>query len=261
MSNVKSYFDSHAHLHAYHHDPSVYRSIINHIQRSKPKDKIYILDVGCGDGSFIESALKTGLVGNFTGIDLSRSMLTNAKGRLKTMPVQLLVADAFNLPLKESIRFDIIHIDSVLHHLIGKTRSQSMHLVDTLLKKLVDLLSEDGIFVVEEMYYKSYLSPRLTSSIIFYGLKILNYFHIDISRIIKDFQPGLEVNFLHEKDLEQSLNAYGQSISINKAPSKVPRLFRFFLLKDVGRVSFSLEISHYQGNDLNGADVHSESIK
>lgn len=240
LSSVKSYFDSHAHLHVYHRDPAVYQSILAHIQQSKSKGELHILDVGCGDGSFIESAIMTGLTGRFIGIDLSWSMITMANKKLKTKTVQLLVADAFNIPLKEDIKFDIIHIDSVLHHLIGKTRSQSMQMVERLLKKLITLLSKDGIFVVEEMYYRSYISPRITSTIIFHGLKILNYLHFDISSIVREFQPGLEVNFLYDEDLERSLNAYGRSVLIKKVPSKIPRLYRLFMLKDLGRICYLL---------------------
>ena len=95
---------------------------MNNTQRRVPVGRIKILDIGCGDGSFIKNALVAGVDADFVGFDISINMLKMAKNSLDCPGVQLLAADGFKMPLKPEAKFDLIHIDSVLHHLIGKTR-------------------------------------------------------------------------------------------------------------------------------------------
>ena len=244
MSKVKSYFDNHAHSHIYHKDPSFYRSIINSIQKINSDGRIKMLDVGCGDGSFIKSIIMTGIDAVFIGTDVSLSMINMAKKNLTYPRVELFLADGFKLPLKSESKFESIHIDSVLHHLIGNTKYQSMVLVNLMLKVLSDRLSENGVLVIEEMHYVSYIKPNITSSIIFYGLKLLNFFHLDISRILHEFQLGLEVNFLYDKEIEKLLEEYGTVRLIKKDLwKKIPKLYKFFLLKELGHISYMLTAS------------------
>jgi SAM-dependent methyltransferase len=245
MSKIKSYFDNHAHHHAYHKDPSFYLSIISNIQKIKPNGSIKMLDVGCGDGSFIKSIIMTGIDAVFIGTDISHNMINIAKNNLDYKGVELFEADGFKLPIKSETKFDLIHIDSVLHHLIGNTRSRSIFLVNLMLKLLIDRLSENGVLVIEEMHYVSYIFPNITSSVIFYGLKLLNFLHLDISRIINEFQPGLEVNFLYDKEIEKLLESYGNVRLIKKELwKKIPKLYKVFLLKEAGHISYMLQLTN-----------------
>ncbi|MGB7955022.1 MAG: class I SAM-dependent methyltransferase [Candidatus Nitrosopolaris sp.] len=77
MIEAKSYFDLHAGHHAYHKDPEVYTSLIHHLKKLKlvSKEKIRILDLGCGDGSFINSMIGYGINADFVGLDVSSSMI------------------------------------------------------------------------------------------------------------------------------------------------------------------------------------------
>jgi SAM-dependent methyltransferase len=136
-------------------------------------------------------------------------MINMAKKNLNYPRVELFLADGFRLPLKSESKFDLVHLDSVLHHLIGNTKYQSILLVNLMLKVLSDRLSENGVLVIDEMHYISHIKPNITSSLIFYGLKLLNFLHLDISRILNEFQLGLEVNFLYDKELEKLLEQYG----------------------------------------------------
>lgn len=247
MSKIKSYFDNHNHHHAYHRDPSFYLSIISHIQKIESGNRIKILDVGCGDGSFIKGTIMTGIDAFFVGTDVSYNMINMAKNNLDYKRVELFVADAFKLPIKSEIKFDLIHIDSVLHHLIGNTRSQSIALVNLMLNLLRDRLSDNGVLVIEEMYYVSYIIANITSSVIFYGLKLLNFLHFDVSRIINEIQPCLEVNFLYNREIEKLLEPYGIVRLIKKEPwKKIPKLYKFFLLKEAGHISYMVRASSAQ---------------
>jgi SAM-dependent methyltransferase len=258
MSKIKSYFENHAHHHPYHNhhaynkDPSFYDSIISHMQKIESGGRIKVLDVGCGDGSFIKSTIMTGIDALFVGTDLSHTLINSAKNNLDYKRVELFVADGFKLPIKSETKFDLIHIDSVLHHLIGNTKYQSMSLVKLLLKVLSDRLSENGVLVIGEMHYVSHIKPTITSSIIFYGLKLLNFLHLDISRILNEFQPGLEVNFLYDKEIEKLLEQYGAVRLIKKELwTKIPKLYQFFLLKEAGQVYYMVTaLSMHKQNKL-----------
>lgn len=211
---------------------------MNEIQKRDPDHRIKILDIGCGDGSFIKNVLTAGIAADFVGLDMSINMLKMAKNSIDSPSVQLFAADGFKMPLKLEARFDLIHIDSVLHHLIGRTRAESLHLIDLFCKQLRDRLSENGSLVVEEVYYASYLFPGITSFMIFYLLKLLNVLHLDVSKIIGELLPGLEVNFLHNKQIEQLLGHYGTIQLVKQTPWPVPRFYRLLLLKDLGHISY-----------------------
>jgi SAM-dependent methyltransferase len=210
---------------------------MNNIQRRKPDRRIKILDIGCGDGSFIKNVLTAGIDADMIGFDISINMLKMAKSSLDCN-VELFAADGFKMPLKPEAKFDLIHIDSVLHHLIGKTRAESVRLINLFCKQLRDRLSENGSLIVEEVYYASHLLPQITSYMIFYGLKLLNLLHLDASKIMRELLPGLEVNFLHQMQIEELLEQYGTLQIIKQTPWPVPRLYRFLFLKDLGHISY-----------------------
>ena len=81
-------------------------------------------------GVVTEILLKTlfnaGVNGHFFATDISFNMVQIARLNLIEYNVKLFVADGFNMPLKPNLKFDVIHVDSVLHHLIGKTRNASL---------------------------------------------------------------------------------------------------------------------------------------
>ena len=72
--------------------------------------------------------------------------------------------------------------------------------------------------LIEEMYYESHLIPHFTSRMIFYGLKFMNGLNLDISRIRSEFQPGLEVNFRSQVQIEELLRNYGTVEMIRNHP-------------------------------------------
>jgi SAM-dependent methyltransferase len=241
--NVKSFFESH--FHRYINKPDFYASIATEIKGAIPKDRrLRFLDVGCGDSSFIKALSVAGVEADFLATDLSFNMIvksiSNLKGYHHQHDVDLVVADAFELPLKESLRFDIIHIDSVLHHLIGRTRGESERLAERIIDKLARRLSDRGLLIVEEVFYDSYAISNLTSFLIFYGLKIINFLHLDLS-FTRDIRPGLEVNFFDEKRLVNMLGKHGFLTLINRELFQMPRSYRLFMLKEFGHITYSIK--------------------
>src|SRR5919202_2674533 len=144
MSNVKLYFDNHTHSHAYHNDPSIYNYIIDHIKKIHKDKEINVLDIGCGDAPFIKNLIANNINAIYYGTDISYNMINMAKKNLLNSNTRLIVSDAFNLPFKLDIQFDIIHLDSVLHHIIGKNKKDSRYLIKKLLDKLITKLSKNG---------------------------------------------------------------------------------------------------------------------
>jgi SAM-dependent methyltransferase len=235
MTSSKSYFDAHAHVHDYHKDPDFYRPLVAYLQNMVPP--IRLLDLGCGDGSFIKSIIKEGIRGNFVGIDISNSMMQTARNQLQGCNVNLILADGFNLPLMPHYQFEFIHLDSILHHLVGKTQSSSKKLANDMLTILLAKLSEEGVMMVEEMFYESNIFPGFTSSIIFYGLKLINFLKLDLSRLASTIIPGLEVRFYSERELESILGQYGEVKTIKRTRLRTSKLQRLFLQKEYGHVS------------------------
>lgn len=244
MSSTKSYFDKHSHHHPYVKDQTFYKSIIDNIEGIRERDQVRVLDLGCGNGSFLKGLMAMGINGIFVGTDVSDSMVKEARINFAdNRQVHLFVADGFNLPISAETKFDLIHLDSVLHHLIGSTRGESISFVNTILKLLADRLTENGVLVVEEMYYLSHVVPHLTSYVIFYGLKLMNFLRLDISKIRGEFQLGLEVNFFSRNQLEKLLKQYGIVKMIRRHPwNQMPMMYRFFLLKEAGHISYMLVV-------------------
>jgi SAM-dependent methyltransferase len=248
-ATIKSYFETHSHN--YLKSPELYFSIVTHLKNiitMNPNARF--LDVGCGDGSFVKTLIREGIKMHFFATDISLSMIRTAKENLANHNVQLFAADGFNIPLKSDIKFDIIHIDSVLHHLIGKTRSKSMRLIEQMIELLVARLSPNGILIVEEWYYISYIFPTLTSFIVFYGLKLLNFLKLDLSKFTKEIRLDLEVNILHPDQISDLLSTYGSVHLLEKRsgyhgmhniPGGVPASYRLFLLKDSGHITYILK--------------------
>jgi hypothetical protein len=105
---------------------------------------------------------------------------------------------------------------------------------------LISRLAPSGMLIVEEVYYDSYVVPRLTSFMIFYALKILNNLRIDLSRLIRDIKPGLEVNFLCESQLFNILNHYGHAYRVSKTPWTMPKYYKVLLLRSYGFITHIL---------------------
>jgi len=240
--SVKNYFDLHSHHHAYHKQPGHYEPIMNYLKNFQPNKRKKILDFGCGDGFFIETMIKSGINGKFYGLDLSTSMISLANKKFPNNEADLFIADGFMLPLKEDFKLDIIHIDAVLHHIIENTRKKSLLKVEKIIDQLVKKLSENGILIVEEMNYVSYVFPSLTAFCIFYGLKFLNFFKIDLGKLSTEIKLGLEVNFFYDKQLKKFLEKYGNVEQIRKKVIKSSKRKHLLLLKEQGPVAFAVRI-------------------
>ena len=130
-----------------------------------------------------------------------------------------------------------MHLDSVLEYLTGCTRGKIKRHTEKMLTSLTDKLEDYVIFLVQEVYYNSYIISKFTSFVVFYGLKLINLLNLDIGRFMTEIKPGLEVNFLHEKQLTNILNQYGSVHLLEKQPWGRRILYKLFLLKEWGHIA------------------------
>ncbi len=239
--SVKKYFDIHSHHHPYANKNIFYhKPIIDYIKNDKLEKIQNILDVGCGDGFFFQTLINEGIKRNFFGTDISQKMIETTKLNLKNS-CELIVADMLYTPFKVDKFFDIIYASFILHHLIGKTRLNSFQLAENFLTNLNGVLSKNGVLIIEEISYDSYFIPSFISSIIFYGLKFLNFFKIDLSKITPEIQSGLEVNFFYHDKLVKMLQRYGTVKILRDDSRKISKFKRLLSLKKLRVTTFLVE--------------------
>jgi SAM-dependent methyltransferase len=247
MSNVKSYFEAQVQSdhHAYLHSAEFYRHAVKQIKRIIPANcDTKFLDIGCGNGSFIKALIEADIRVRYFALDVTLEMIKKAKKNLAGFNIEFFVADGFKIPIRSDVKFDVIHIDSVLHHLIEGTRAKSIRLIEKMLRLLMDKLEDKGILIVQEVYYNSYIFSRLTSFVVFYGLKLIRLLNLDTHGFMPEIKPGLEVNFLHEKQLEKILSKHGSTYLLDKKRWGIRKLYKLFLLRERGHITFSLQ--HYR---------------
>ena len=234
---MKSYFNVHNHDYDQAENQEFYYELLDYIHKIKSNNKLRILDVGCGGGSFIETAIRYGMHADFVGIDIAENMIEIARNKLLERDnVELYVMDIFSIRKEISTKFDIIYVHEVLHHLIARTQGGSKRLLRTAIQELIDMLSSGGILLIDEVFFTSYIIPSISSKVIFYGLKLLNSLRLDMKKVIPNLHLGLEANFIsNDNELIYMLKKYTEDvIMLRKESSPIPSIYRLFLVKDFG---------------------------
>jgi len=113
--DVMQSYDSTAHLYDMRYDGEQIAKIEAAMKSINLERHNLVLDVGCGTGLlFGYVASKAGMV---VGLDISRKILFQAKGKAKKLEnVHLICADADNMPLKEGI-FDCAFVVTLVQNM------------------------------------------------------------------------------------------------------------------------------------------------
>lgn len=143
-----------------------------------------LVDIGCGTGGALEFFKKETGISELCGIDISEKSLSKARQRTgcETFTGSILEKD---LPEKVSKRYDFALLLSVLHHLIGRTRGESVKLAELALRNALALLKRGGYLIVEEptysttfamamLFYIKKLTTTITSDRITLGRRLAN---------------------------------------------------------------------------------------
>jgi ubiquinone/menaquinone biosynthesis C-methylase UbiE len=107
-----------------------------------------LLEIGCGYGRLLQSLENPN---DCIGVDFSKEMLIQAKNNLKS---QLVLASGNKLPFKKN-SFDRVLCVTVLIHIM------TFDEIKQVLNEMDFVLRDDGILVIGEMGYFSYLVQKL----------------------------------------------------------------------------------------------------
>lgn len=125
-----------------------------------------VLDVGCGSGLFADAVGEVLDSSSIFGTEITRDMYSE-----RSSNVDLLLSDAQNLPF-ESDSFRLIHLDAVLHHIVGDSRSESKDKARQTFSELFRILEPGGYILLTERVQKARIvSDEALSAAIFHGLK------------------------------------------------------------------------------------------
>jgi len=162
-----------------------------------------ILDVGCGSGPLLES-LNIKFPGNeLYGVDITPSLIEYAKEHRKG--INFKVGSAYKLPFEDNY-FDVVIAETLLHHLIGKTRKASKRLMESALNEMIRVCKHNGLICIRELV----VSHKFQSNLIFTVTRILAEFGIVIPYF--DVDKDIIVSFYTSKELVESIKKYNAEI-------------------------------------------------
>lgn len=221
--NVKEFFDENYEVYENKSPKSDY-DFLDFITMGN--QKATLLDVGGANGYFVSLVHQSCPNISLTVLDPSKVLLDEISNPEINKVVGKLPDD---VPITS--KFDYIHVRTVFHHITGNTVGKSKELVKKSIISLKNLLNEDGVMLITEIYYEGYLIPKLPSHLIFYLLKLQNKLNIKIP--YEDFILGLDVYFYTRDELIEILEECGLKILDIKSHERSNVL----PLKNFGKVS------------------------
>jgi SAM-dependent methyltransferase len=162
-TETAAYFDEHA---ADEDDPAMVRRELGFLlgflgQTSTPDSTL--LEIGCGQGTVLEILHAHTPIRALWGCDISQRSLDRTRARVDCRVLHGSILDK-DFVAGVSTRFDYVLLRAVLHHLVGRTRRESMGFVRQALQNAVGLLKPGGHLLVCEPVY----GPSATMDLLFY---------------------------------------------------------------------------------------------
>lgn len=127
---------------------------------------ISILDVGGGDGTFLDNIMRN-IPNSFgTLVELSSGMISrNSNNSRKTLVNQNFLEWAKSDEFSKN-KFDVICFNFVLHHFVGYDRRRSIEYQREALNLATNLLKQDGTIIVYEIHYNGFIQKEIPSIMI-----------------------------------------------------------------------------------------------
>lgn len=141
--------------------------VVNAIRRFIPvKENLSLLDVGGGNGTFLDTMLQAMPDATGTLVEMSLGMAEkNSTSNRKTV-VCANFLDWAAKTTQSAQRFDVIFFNFVLHHFVGKHRNESIRLQTRALQGAKSVLAEGGLIVVYEIHYNGLFHDESSSALI-----------------------------------------------------------------------------------------------
>lgn len=205
--------------------------LIKEIEAMEPfffKREIRILDIGCGNGRFIEFLQEKEIKFDYTGVDFNEDLLRIAKQRYnKNKQIKFIQSDLLRLDTREfDGKFDLIVSFGVMHHIPGLSNRVQF------IKNLIMHMEDNGYLVLTlwkfnefERFKKKIASPEKLASL------NINEKELEENDYILDWKRGIEAyryahyidisetgTYIHETkaDLYSSFRADGKEENVNE---------------------------------------------
>jgi len=165
----------------------------------KGKKDFTILELGCGDAVNLKKISTVTKNVRFFGIEESEGYRKLWPFRSDDFFVRSVLED--NLEPKINQKFDFILIAYLFHHLIGRSRSQSMQNVDKCLKSAKSMLKKGGTILILEPIFE----PSSLMTALFYVKKFFSLFSKNRIKVFGYWNNigAPIVSYLSEKQLKE----------------------------------------------------------
>lgn len=214
-TDVRDYFDEEAETYQKDHKSEM-ADKVEYVSRTSNGEE-RLLDVGCGSGYFMD-AVKARTPVSTVGIDISRAMLPDSD--------KVVHGSATDLPF-EAKCFDYVHIDTVLHHLVGDSRTESFENARRCLAELFRCLEDDGTLLLTEHVLESPIEPSIAPATTYYLLSAGSKF---LSPLHPEIKSGLVANLFTRKQVRDLVsNAGGEILEVLECEIRLSRRERVLI--------------------------------
>ena len=113
-----------------------------------------LIDLGCGVGNTLEFLAARTPVNDFTALDVSVNCLVKTRELVECETIEGSVLDPAIAARLEG-RFDFAVLSAVLHHLVGKTRTESRSNAVVAVRNALTMLGDNGVLLIHEPVFES----------------------------------------------------------------------------------------------------------
>lgn len=131
---------------------------------------IRLLDLGGGNGRFLDQLLDKFPTATGFNYDISEELLQRNSQHDRKICIHGDIADIRRN--SNGMKYDVIQMNWILHHLVGNSFSHSVRNVVNCLEELKSLLTDDGIICVSENLYEGIFGMDYPSRLIYFMTSI-----------------------------------------------------------------------------------------
>lgn len=178
----------------------MYTGVADILKATFANHSFAILDLGCGDATYISNVLKDFLVSNYTGVDLSQIATSLAA---KNLPQNIasvkFIHDDFINAIQNQIaknQFDVVFTSYALHHYPKNKKEEFFQLAHSLLKP-------NGILIVVDVILEA------NQSVAEY-CKGINAFYANDCNKLSQTEIVAIASHINESDIPETINTYSE---------------------------------------------------